>query len=159
VQQLNHTLSYDFTSNDQQLHHSKYLNDQWNKSQFKCWNEVLSPPCSVYFIKTNESYRTYKPNDALSANNNIKNESSHHADVSESSHYADVFFNNSVQPTQYDDSPYSCCSCKMPLETSKNLWNHILNWYRVDTHFSIIKATTQQVNYIKHALQNIVVIL
>ncbi len=47
----------------------------------------------------------------------------------------------------------------MPLETSKNLWNYILNWYEVDTHFSITKVTTQQVNYIKHVLQNVVVIL
>ena len=47
----------------------------------------------------------------------------------------------------------------MPLETSKNLWNHILNWHKVDTHFSITKVTTQQVNYIKHVLQNVVVIL
>ncbi len=74
VQQLNHTLSYDFTSNNWQLHCSKYLNDQWNKSQFKCQNRVLSSSCSVYFIEINESYRAYKPNDALSANNNTENE-------------------------------------------------------------------------------------
>jgi len=95
----------------------------------------------------------------LSINNNIKNESSHHADISESSCHTDVFFNDSVQPTWYGDSLYSCCSCKMSLETSKNLWNHILNWHEVDIHFSIIKAATQQVNYIKHVLQNVVVIL
>ena len=47
----------------------------------------------------------------------------------------------------------------MPLETSENLWNHILNWHKVDIHFSITKMATQQVNYIKHALQNVVVIL
>jgi len=47
----------------------------------------------------------------------------------------------------------------MPLETSKNLWNYILDWYEVDTHFSITKMTTQQANYIKHILQNIIVIL
>jgi len=69
----------------------------------------------------NESYRAYKLNDALSINNNIKNESLHHVNISESSHHTDVFFNNSAQFTQYDDSLYSCCSCKMSLETSKNL--------------------------------------
>jgi len=47
----------------------------------------------------------------------------------------------------------------MPLETSKNLWNYILDWHKVDIHFSITKAATQQVNYIKYALQNVVVIL
>jgi len=46
----------------------------------------------------------------------------------------------------------------MPLETSKNLWNHTLNWHEVDTHFSIIKVATQQANYIKHTLQNVVII-
>ncbi len=106
----------------------------------------------------NEPYEAYGPNDALSINNNTENESSHHADVSESSHHTDVFFNNSVQPTQYGDPPYSCCPCEMPLETSKNLQNHILDWHEVDTHFSITKVTTQQVNYIKHALQNVVII-
>ncbi len=106
----------------------------------------------------NELYRAYKSNDALSTNNNTENESSHYADISESSHHTDVFFNNSTQSTQYDDSLYSCHSCEMPLETSENLWNYILNWHEVDTHFSITKVTTQQVNYIEHALQNIVVI-
>ncbi len=69
----------------------------------------------------NELYRAYKLNDALFTDNNTKNESLHHADISKSSCHADVFFNNSVQSTQYDDSPYSCCSCEMSLETSKNL--------------------------------------
>ena len=69
----------------------------------------------------NEPYRAYKPNDALSVNNNIKIESSHHADISEPSHHTDVFFNDSMQSTQYDDSLYSCCPCEMPLETSENL--------------------------------------
>ncbi len=159
MQQLNHTLSYDFTNNDWQLYCSEYLNDWWNKLQFKYWNENLSSSCSIYFIKMNESYRAYKSNDTLSINNNIKNESSHYADISKSSHHTDVFFNDSVQLTQYDNSLYSYHSCEMPLETSKNLWNHILNWYKVDIHFSITKMTTQQVNYIEHALQNIVVIL
>ena len=152
-------LSYDFTSNNWQLHCSEYLNNWWNKPQFKCQNEVLLPSYLIYFIKMNELYRAYKPNDALSANNNIKNESSHHANVSEPLHHTDVFFNDSVQSTWYDDSLYSCHSCEMSLETSKNLQNHILDWHEVDTHFSIIKVTTQQVNYIKHILQNVVVIL
>jgi len=69
----------------------------------------------------NESYRAYESNDALSTNNNTENESSHHADISESSHHTDVFFNNSTQFTQYDDSLYSCHSCEMPLEISENL--------------------------------------
>ncbi len=69
----------------------------------------------------NESYRAYKSNNALFINNNAENESSHHVNVSESSHHTDVFFNNFMQPTQYDDSLYSCCSCEMPLETSENL--------------------------------------
>ena len=64
-----------------------------------------------------------------------------------------------MQPTWYDDSLYSCYSCEMPLETSKNLWNHTLNWHKVDTHFSITKTATQQVNYIEYALQNVIVIL
>jgi len=152
AQQLNYMLSYNFISNNWQLCCSEYSNDQWNKLQFKCWNEVLLLSCFAYFIKINESYRAYKSNDALFADNNIKNKSSHHVNISESSHHTDVFFNNSAQPTQYDDSLYSCCSCKMPLETSKNLWNYILNWYKVDIHFSITKAATQQVNYIKHTL-------
>ncbi len=46
----------------------------------------------------------------------------------------------------------------MSLETSENLQNHTLDWHKVDTHFSITKVTTQQVNYIEHILQNIVVI-
>jgi len=152
AQQLNYTSLYNFTSNDWQLCCSEYLNDWWNKSQFKHQNKALSSPYLIYFIKTNESYRAYESNDALSVNNNTENEPSHHADVSESSHHTDVFFNDSAQPTQYDDSLYSCYSCEMPLETSENLWNHILDWYKVDTHFSITKAATQQVNYIKHAL-------
>jgi len=149
---LNHILLYNFTSNDWQLCHSEYLNDQQNKLQFKCQNEVLLSPYLIYFIKMNELYRVYKLNDALSINNNIKNESSHYANISESSHYINVFFNDSMQSTWYGDSLYSCHSCKIPLETSKNLWNHILNWYEVNTHFNITKVTTQQVNYIKHAL-------
>ena len=35
AQQLNHTPSYDFISNNWQLCCPEYLNDQWNKSQFK----------------------------------------------------------------------------------------------------------------------------
>ncbi len=150
--------SYDFTSNNWQLCCSEYLNDQQNKSQFKHENEVLLLSYSVYFIKTNESYRAYKSNNALSINNNTENKSLHYTDISEPLHHTDVFFNNSAQSTQYDDSFYSYCLCKMSLETSKNLWNHTLNWHEVDTHFSITKMTTQQVNYIKHVLQNIVVI-
>jgi len=142
VQQLNHTSSYDFTSNNWQLCCPEYSNDQWNKPQFKCQNRVLSSSCLIYFIETNEPYRTYKSNDTLSANNNTENESLHHADISESSCHTNVFFNNSVQSTQYGDSLYSCCSCEMPLETSKNLWNYILDWHEVDTHFSITKMTT-----------------
>ena len=121
MQQLNHTSSYDFTSNNQQLCCTEYLNDQQNKSQFKYQNEALLSSCLIYFIKMNESYRAYKLNDALFVNNNIKNKSSHHINISESSHHTDVFFNNSIQLTQYGNSPYSCHSCKMPLETSKNL--------------------------------------
>jgi len=158
VQQLNHTSSYNFISNNWQLHCPEYLNDQQNKSQFKHQNEVLLSPCLIYFIKMNKSYRAYESNDALSLNNNIKNESSHHVNISKPSHHTDVFFNDSMQSTQYDDSLYSCCSCEMPLETSENLWNHILNWHEVDTHFSITKVATQQVSYIEYILQNVVVI-
>ncbi len=106
----------------------------------------------------NEPYRVYELNDALSANNNIKNKFPHHVNISKPSCHTDIFFNNSVQPTWYGDSLYSCCSCEMPLETSKNLWNHTLNWHEVDTHFSIIKVATQQANYIKYTLQNVVII-
>ena len=69
----------------------------------------------------NELYRAYKLNNALFINNNTKNKSLHYVNVSESSHHTNVFFNNSAQSTQYSDLLYSCHSCKMPLETSKNL--------------------------------------
>jgi len=69
----------------------------------------------------NKLYRAYKLNDALSADNNAENKSSHYINVFKSSHHTNVFFNDSVQSTQYDDSLYSYCLCEMPLETSKNL--------------------------------------
>ncbi len=47
----------------------------------------------------NELYRVYKLNNTLFINNNTKNKSLHHADVSKSSHYTNVFFNDSTQST------------------------------------------------------------